>query len=197
MDLDQEVEAGTVCAHSSDATPTLLRWSPSIQHRDKTMKTLMRATLVALAAASLLPACSSMGWGQKSSGGSTHSMTGGAEATTTDKGTPQPAGPKGSSQGGSKSSGGSQSGTSTQGGAGGMPSDQVSPQGGSSQGATQGGTSTQGVTGGAEAAPTDQATPQGGSSQGTTQGGGTAGGTPSTSGQSQGGMSTEQMPARE
>lgn len=139
------------------------------------MKTLMKATVIALAAASVLPACSSMGWGQKSGGGgSTHTMTGGAEAAPTDQATPQPAGPAGASQSGV----GTQSGTSTQGG----------------------GAATQGMTGGAEAAPTDQATPQGGASQGATQGGtgaSTQGGTPDTSGQSQGGTRTEQIPPRE
>jgi len=65
----------------------------------KTTQTLMTAAL-ALAA---LSACSATPWNKDTSqGGSTQTMTGGAEGTTTDKGTPQPAGSKGNAQEGTQ-----------------------------------------------------------------------------------------------
>lgn len=65
----------------------------------KTTLTLMSAAL-ALAA---LSACSATPWNKDTSqGGSTQTMTGGAEGTTTNKATPQPAAPKGDAQEGTQ-----------------------------------------------------------------------------------------------
>jgi hypothetical protein len=72
------------------------------EEEDKAMNRLNRSTLPLLCAALLLGGCSAMGWGQKSSG-STHTMTGGAEAAPTAESTPQPARPRGDTQ---RSSGG-------------------------------------------------------------------------------------------
>ncbi len=109
------------------------------------MNTLIRSTMPLLCAATLLAACSSMGWGQKSSG-STHTMTGGAEAAPTSEATPKPAKPRGDMQPGTGDpSGGTSGGTS-----------------GTSSGSHSGGASGTGTTsgqgdvstGGAEGAPT-------------------------------------------
>lgn len=117
------------------------------------MKNLLTTLTLATCAAIVLPACSSTGWGQKSEGGSTHTMTGGAEAAPTSEATPQPARTRG------------QSDTGTQGGTqGGMPSD--------SQGGTSSGTSSSTgdmSTGGAEAAPTVEGT-EGNATGGSTSG---------------------------
>jgi len=92
---------------------------------DEAMNMLNRPTLPLLCAALLLGGCSSMGWGQKSSG-STHTMTGGAEAAPTSESTPQPAKPRGDTQ---RSSGGmSGHGDAATGGAEGAPT--VPEQGG-------------------------------------------------------------------
>ncbi len=62
----------------------------------------MRKTIlmIAVASASVLTmaACTSSGWGQRGSqqSGSTHTLTGGAEAAPTSEATPKPAGPSGS-----------------------------------------------------------------------------------------------------
>ncbi len=85
----------------------------------KTMLTLTIASASMLA----LGACSSSGWGQRGSqqSGSTHTMTGGAEAAPTSEATPKPAGPSSSGQESGMPSGDSSSGTSggTSGGTGG------------------------------------------------------------------------------
>ena len=76
----------------------------------KTTLTLMSAAL-ALAA---LSACSATPWNKDTSqGGSTQTMTGGAEGTTTNKATPQPAAPKGNAQEGKQE--GKQEGSSSSG----------------------------------------------------------------------------------
>ncbi len=89
----------------------------------------MRKTLltIAIASASILTmtACSSSGWGQRGSqqsggqaSGSTHTLTGGAEAGPTSETTPRPAGPasnqqeSGTPSGGAGTQGGTSSGTS-------------------------------------------------------------------------------------
>lgn len=90
----------------------------------------MRKTLLTLTIASAsvlaLGACSSSGWGQRGSqqSGSTHTMTGGAEAAPTSEATPKPAGSSSTGQesgmpaGGAGDSSGT-SGTSGTGGTGG------------------------------------------------------------------------------
>lgn len=121
------------------------------------MNTLIKSTMPLLCAATLLAACSSMGWGQKSSG-STHTMTGGAEAAPTSEATPKPAKPRGdlqpgagdSSGGTSGSTSGSTSGTSSGSHSGGASGTGASGTGGTGASSGQGDAST----GGAEGAPT-------------------------------------------
>ena len=112
------------------------------------MSKLTKRIVPMLGMAALLGACSSTGWGQKSSGG-THTLTGGAEAAPTTEATPQPARTRGDTGAGTQ--GGTSGGTSggTQGGM----------QGGSQGGSSSGGGDM--TTGGAEAMPTPQATPPG------------------------------------
>lgn len=85
----------------------------------------MRKTLftLALASASMLAvaACSSSGWGQRGSqqSGSTHTLTGGAEAAPTSESTPKPAGGSaGETSGGMSGGAGGTSGTGGTGGTG-------------------------------------------------------------------------------
>lgn len=104
--------------------------------------TAMTAMTPLLCATILLTGCGAMGWGDKSSG-STHTMTGGAEAAPTAEATPQPARPRGNPQHMPPAS----------------PQRDIPP--GSSGGASGSGTTERGnaTTGGAEAVPTDQGTP--------------------------------------
>ncbi len=103
------------------------------------MSQLMKTIMPLLCAATVLSACGATGWGQKSSG-STHGLTGGAEAAPTAEATPQPARPRGDIQ--RESQGGPQGGSRGTG----SPAGQTSPSSGSSSGDT--------TTGGAEGAPT-------------------------------------------
>lgn len=144
------------------------------------MKTTLQRTAVALGVIALA-ACSQLGWNKEGSqGGSTHTMTGGAEAAPTDQATPKPAGPAGSSQGGTQaapqsaepagsSQGGGQSGTQggmqQEPGQGRVPGEpqpdyqKDMPAGtqDSSQGSSQGGMPSGGAsTGGAEGAQTQE-----------------------------------------
>ncbi len=104
------------------------------------MKEQMKTMAPLLCAALMLSACGSTGGGQKSEG-STHTLTGGAEAAPTSEATPQPAQPRGTMGGGASGiTGGSAPGSS----------------------GAMGGDAT---TGGAEAAPTTEGTspkPKGG-----------------------------------
>ena len=89
-------------------------------------KTMIGLTITALAA------CSSMGSSKEgSSSVSTQTMTGGAEGAPTEQGTPQPAGPKGSSSSGTQNeSKGSSQGDASTGGAEGAQTPEA-PSGGS------------------------------------------------------------------
>ncbi len=96
----------------------------------------MRKTIFTfvIASASLLAmaACTSSGWGQRGSqqSGSTHTLTGGAEAAPTSEATPKPAGPSasGTQQGApaGSSNGGTQGGSSGEGRT--QPEQPVAPQ---------------------------------------------------------------------
>ena len=107
----------------------------------------MRKTLftLAIASASMLAmaACGSSGWGQRGSqqSGSTHTLTGGAEAGPTAETTPRPAGPSSTQQESGASGGGAgtkgSSGSSTGGTSGGTSGT------GTSEGGTGGGMGTQ------------------------------------------------------
>ncbi len=144
------------------------------------MKTTLQRTAIALGIIALA-ACGQMGWNKEGSqGGSTHTMTGGAEAAPTDQATPQPAGPAGSSQSGTQatpqsvepagssqggSQGGTQGGIQQEPGQGRVPGEyqpeyrKDTPAGtqDSSQGSSQGGMPSGATsTGGAEGAQTQE-----------------------------------------
>lgn len=95
------------------------------------MSKLMKMIVPLLGTVALLSACGTTGWGQKSSG-STHGLTGGAEAAPTSEATPPPARPRGESQSGMPGASPQSSGASGQSGPSGSPS-------GSSGDATTGG----------------------------------------------------------
>ncbi len=111
----------------------------------------MRKTIFTfvIASASLLAmaACTSSGWGQRGSqqSGSTHTLTGGAEAAPTSEATPKPAGPSGSGTQQGAPAGSSDGGT--QGGhSGGASGGTSGSSTGGSSGSSTGGSSGEGRT---------------------------------------------------
>lgn len=121
----------------------------------------MRKTLLTLTIASAsmlaLGACSSSGWGQRGSqqSGSTHTLTGGAEAAPTSEATPKPAGTSSTGQESGMPAGGTgmqgnTSGTTSGGNAGSTSGGSTGGTSGGSSGGTSGGTNGAGGTSGTE-----------------------------------------------